>query len=174
MKRKKILHFILVLVLSFLFCHCNQKIGRINYKPNLQSGYIHPSCGDSVIWHIHFLEGFSNDTIQIVYMGDAIPSPSEGLHIITNSNPSLCTNITFACFRDEGEIKLFVGNMPYFNMIFPIDKYDRKNLKPLILINGDSVNFESSLEYYRFFGINRNSEDGGLSGLKQDSCFSCL
>lgn len=170
------LGFLLVALTGVFACRMTEVKKTI--EPTKNNPY-DPLCGDSVvIWHIHLQEGFDFDTIQFVVNTDTFPDYSIPSHphpwIVAKSGYNGCTSIRFSCYRYEGETKIFIANMPYFNEIGTIDEVDPNNISIQFIVNGEVFQFNTSLVYNRFFGFNYNAKGKNFSVWKGKSCFYCL
>lgn len=136
--------------------------------------YIDPICGDSVIWHIHLQDGFNYDTVWFVINNDSFPNPKDSLLLIAKSGNNGCTGIYLTCYKEEGNVYIFLKNLPpLFNEITEIGKWDGDSLKLKMIINSHVLNMETSLKYNRFYGLNYNPKSHSIAAWKGKSCFEC-
>lgn len=164
-----------VLLASMLLFACRTiNVTKKIAPPTTKIDSFDPICGDSVIWHLHLQEGFSSDTVQIIVNKDTFPDYTfPNSWVVATSGNNGCTGIYFTCYKYEGEVKIFLDNMPHFTMNQQTNGIDQNNVNLKVIINGDVIDFEASLAYNRFFGLNYDSKSRSLAVLKGKSCFEC-
>ena len=166
--------WIAFLLLTVSSCKMIREEKQAYQISNTDDNEFDPICGDSIIWHIHLQEGFNNDTVQFVIDRDTFPSQVfPNSELIAMSGHNGCTGIYLTCYKKEGETKIFLKNMPKFNSVREFTNGDYENLSVKILINNMPINFQTSLTYNRFFGLNYHSEEHFITALKGKSCFEC-
>lgn len=154
------LYFIFVLIFfNNTSCH-RTKSWSVEFKND-------PICGENVNWHVHLQDGFDHNQIKFVLCKDTFPV------ISATSGNNGCTNVYITNYTKYGETKIFLKNMPLFNLSKEVEKFNQDSLKVDIIIDDKAYVFEESLKYFQFFGLNYNQVNSSISYLKSKKCFEC-
>jgi len=160
----KLLAFLLII----LGCYTNS---RTLIRPDIEiyeGDRFDPICGNEIVWHLHLQDGFNNDTITLIMGSDSICEIKN-----VKTMPNGCTNVFISRYKKNDEDKIFVKNMPYYNMVMDCPDINKDSVNLKILINHKLYNFKHSLKYYKYYGLNFDSTSRNLSFLKSDKCFVC-
>lgn len=160
--------------IAFVFCSIFLLTGclviTIKNSKSHRSEYLDTRCGNIVKWHLHLHGGFDKDTVLFV-----VGSTADTLLRINDvtTTGSGCTNVYLTGVKQDGSFKIYLHNMPSFNLVKEVAKFSRDSIIVDIIINNKVFKICESIKADNYFAIYYDSPTKSISGLTSKKCFGC-